>query len=131
MSNNSLRALGAYLREQRELAQLSLRELSKLTQVSNAYLSQIERGLHEPSLRVLRALAIALNIPVEDLVHYERTAGGDHTAGDHTAGDSVENTPTESVSVEAAIRQDTRLSRAQKDALITVYQSYLAQRPDP
>ena len=63
MSSSSLGALGAYLREQRELAQLSLRELSRLTHVSNAYLSQIERGLHEPSLRVLRALASALEDP--------------------------------------------------------------------
>jgi len=116
VSSSSLGALGAYLREQRELAQLSLRELSRLTHVSNAYLSQIERGLHEPSLRVLRALASALDIPVEELVHFEQAAASDE--------------PTEPVTVENAIRQDARLSRAQKDALITVYQSYLAQRGD-
>ena len=116
MSNGSLGALGAYLREQRELAQLSLRELSRLTHVSNPYLSQIERGLHEPSLRVLRALAKALDIPVEELVDFERVAGSDESA--------------EPIGVENAIRKDTRLSRAQKDALITVYQSYLAQRGD-
>ncbi|HEY5854551.1 MAG TPA: helix-turn-helix transcriptional regulator [Aldersonia sp.] len=130
MSNGSLGALGAYLREQRELAQLSLRELSKLTHVSNAYLSQIERGLHEPSLRVLRALATALSIPMEELVRYERAAGA-ATTPSATADDApAEAASVEAVSVEAAIRQDTRLSRAQKDALITVYQSYLAQRTD-
>ena len=46
-------AMGAFIRHQRELANMSLRQLSQATQVSNAYLSQIERGLHDPTLRVL------------------------------------------------------------------------------
>ena len=61
--------LGRFLREQRALASLSLREMARMAQVSNAYLSQVERGLHAPSLRVMRALADALEVPVEDLVH--------------------------------------------------------------
>jgi transcriptional regulator with XRE-family HTH domain len=52
-----LQALGEFIRAQRKLANLSLREMADLTHVSNAYLSQIERGLHEPSVRVLRAVA--------------------------------------------------------------------------
>src|ERR1700722_14052574 len=48
-----LNALGGFIRVQRRLADLSLREMAALTSVSNAYLSQIERGLHQPSLRVL------------------------------------------------------------------------------
>jgi transcriptional regulator with XRE-family HTH domain len=52
--------IGSYIRAQRELARLSLRELARISHVSNAYLSQVERGMHEPSLRVLAAVAEAL-----------------------------------------------------------------------
>jgi transcriptional regulator with XRE-family HTH domain len=55
-------ALGAFIRAQRLTARLSLRDLADRTAVSNTYLSQVERGLHEPSLRVLRAIAGALGI---------------------------------------------------------------------
>ena len=53
--------IGSYIRTQRELSRLSLRELARMSQVSNAYLSQVERGIHEPSLRVLAAVAEALS----------------------------------------------------------------------
>ena len=59
--------IGSYIRTQRELSRLSLRELARMSQVSNAYLSQVERGIHEPSLRVLAAVAEALSLPLEDL----------------------------------------------------------------
>ncbi len=59
--------IGSYIRAQRELSRLSLRELARMSQVSNAYLSQVERGIHEPSLRVLAAVAEALSLPLEDL----------------------------------------------------------------
>src|SRR5262249_34826777 len=59
---DQLEALGEYIRTQRQLANLSLRELAAMTDVSNAYLSQIERGLHEPSVRVLRSIAQALEL---------------------------------------------------------------------
>ena len=58
--------IGSYIRTQRELSRLSLRELARMSQVSNAYLSQVERGIHEPSLRVLAAVAEALSLPLED-----------------------------------------------------------------
>jgi transcriptional regulator with XRE-family HTH domain len=61
-------AMGAFIRSQRELANMSLRELSKATQVSNAYLSQIERGLHDPTLRVLIQIGDALKLSVDDLL---------------------------------------------------------------
>ena len=48
-------ALGAFIREQRKRANLSLRQLAELTSLSNPYLSQVERGLHQPSVRVLKA----------------------------------------------------------------------------
>ena len=62
-------ALGAFIKTQRRVANLSLREMARLTDVSNAYLSQIERGLHQPSVRVLRSLAEALNVSAETLLH--------------------------------------------------------------
>src|SRR5947199_10456008 len=63
-----LGALGAFIRAQRQLADLSLREMAALTRISNAYLSQIERGLHQPSLTVLRAIADALGLTTEQLL---------------------------------------------------------------
>lgn len=106
------RSIGEYIRQQRQLARLSLRELSRLSSVSNAYLSQIERGLHEPSVRVLHAVADVLSLPVEDLV--ARTGG--------SSSDSAGRPD-----VAAAIRADDRLSSAQKEALLSVYRSYLVE----
>ena len=63
-----IEALGNFIRTQRHLANLSLRELAERTNVSNPYLSQIERGLHEPSVRVLRSIARALNLSAETLL---------------------------------------------------------------
>src|SRR3954454_22534414 len=71
-----VRQLGEYIRLQRQMADLSLRGMADLTKVSNAYLSQIERGLHQPSLRVLQAIAEALNIPPDTLL---AEAGGGST----------------------------------------------------
>ena len=61
-------AWGAYLRAQRKLANLSLRQLADSAKISNPYLSQLERGMHEPSIRVIRALAQALNVSPEELL---------------------------------------------------------------
>jgi transcriptional regulator with XRE-family HTH domain len=60
--------LGAFIREQRKRANLSLRQLAELTSLSNPYLSQVERGLHQPSVRVLKALSGALNVSAETLM---------------------------------------------------------------
>ena len=110
--------LGAFLRQQRALARLSVREMARQANVSNAYLSQIERGLHAPSLRVMRALADALDMPVEDLVHL-------------SDGDENHSTPggSQSSDVEAAIKRDPRLSEGRKQALLAVYRSYV-ELPD-
>jgi transcriptional regulator with XRE-family HTH domain len=102
-------ALGSFLRGQRKLANLSLRELAGLTDLSNAYLSQLERGLHEPSLRVLRSISSALGLSVGSVL---AEAGIEH----RTAPQTVE-----------AISLDPLLSQEQKDALLTVYRSYLAE----
>ena len=61
-------ALGAFIRTQRQMANLSLRQLADLTSLSNPYLSQVERGLHEPSVRVLKAISDALNVSAETLL---------------------------------------------------------------
>ena len=61
-------ALGAFIREHRKQANLSLRQLAERTRLSNPYLSQIERGLHQPSVRVLRAISDALNLSAETLL---------------------------------------------------------------
>src|SRR6185503_6643760 len=103
------RALGGFIRSQRKLARLSLRQLSALSNISNPYLSQIERGLHEPSVRVLHAIAEALDISADTLLLQaglvREQAGGGAAAVD--------------TSTERAIRADTRLSDAQKEALIS------------
>src|ERR1700680_2700357 len=58
-------ALGAFIRTQRQMANLSLRQLADLTSLSNPYLRQVERGLHEPSVRALKAIADALHVSAE------------------------------------------------------------------
>lgn len=106
--------IGAYIRAQRELSRLSIRELARMSHVSNAYLSQVERGMHEPSLRVLAAVAEALSLPLEDLM-----ARAHPDAAPARPGGEVD-------AVTAAIRAESRLTQGQKEALLAVYSSYLA-----
>jgi transcriptional regulator with XRE-family HTH domain len=97
---------------------MSLREMASLTSVSNAYLSQIERGLHQPSLRVLRSIAQALRIAPEDLLRRANfMSPKDGDAGPPGSGPALPDT-------EAAIMADPRLSPAQRDALLNVYRSF-------
>ena len=110
-----LQAMGAYIREQRRTADLSLRELASRTSLSNAYLSQLERGLNEPSLTVVRAIARALNIPVSTLLS---RMGLDE---EPWAAEAVSTATTKE-----AIRNDASLTAEQKEALLAVYRSYLA-----
>src|SRR4249919_970013 len=63
-----LEAFGQFIHTQRKLARLSLRDLSDRTEISNAYLSQIERGIHAPSVRVMKSLADAFNISAETML---------------------------------------------------------------
>ena len=119
-----LEALGRFIRSQRTLAKMSLRDLAERTNVSNPYLSQIERGLHQPSVRVLRSIARALNVSAETLLAQAGLLEGDDVSGaggGGTAGASPTPPPTE-----AAIRADPYLSDAQKEALLGVYRSYRA-----
>ena len=114
-------ALGAFIKAQRQVANLSLREMARLTDVSNAYLSQIERGLHQPSVRVLRSLAEALNVSSETLL---RQAGLMDDEGE-AAGSQPEPAPGPARTV-AAILADPSLTPEQREALLTVYRSYSA-----
>jgi len=104
-----LRQLGEFIKAQRALNQLSQRELARLADLSDTYLSQLERGRHEPSLSVLRALADSLGIRPDELILY-------------AAGVPMRNDP---VTTEEAIRGDTRLTQAQRSALLGVLRSYL------
>ena len=117
-------ALGAFIRTQRRMANLSLRQLAELTHLSNPYLSQIERGLHQPSVRVLKQISDALNVSAEtlmaqagliDKVVLDKVAAGDEP-------DAPKPPPTED-----AIRADERLGDEQKAALIAVYRSMLSE----
>lgn len=105
--------LADYLRAQRKLARLSLRHLAQLTGVSDSYLSQVERGLHQPSPEVLRAIARVLGIPVADL--YERLGW---LGPEDAPASATRATPT---GVEEAIEADSRLGAEQKSALLGVY----------
>ena len=106
-----LQNLGAFIRAQREQAHMSLRDLAALTDVSNPYLSQIERGLHEPSLRVLTSIANALNVSAETLLAQ--------------AGLISDTVTSDDDATEGAIRVDQRLTEPQRRALLSVYRSYV------
>lgn len=113
-----LGALGAFIRAQRQLADLSLREMAALTRISNAYLSQVERGLHQPSLTVLRSIADALGLTTEQLL--AKAGWAQAVADDVAAGQSA--------GTEDSIRRDPRLTEAQRDALLGVYRSFIDGR---
>lgn len=107
------KSLGSFIRSQRRLANMSLRQLEKITKVSNPYLSQIERGIYRPSAQVLKSIAEALQISAESL--YTKV-------GLLEAGPDAPPAP----GVEEAIRADERLSDDQKEALLGVYRGFLA-----
>jgi transcriptional regulator with XRE-family HTH domain len=113
-----LETLGALLRAERLARGLSLRELSARTRVSNAYLSELERGLHEPSLSVLRAIAAALETPLGPILV---RAGVLDDGGQSGRTPSVWDT-------EAAIERDPALSEPQRIALLSVYRSFVPRR---
>lgn len=107
--HTGLETLGEFIKAQRTLLKLSQRELAKRTRLSDPYVSQLERGLHEPSVRVLKALASALNVRAETLLSY--------------AG-LLEDEDEATVTVVEAIQADPHLSDDQKIALLGVYRSF-------
>ena len=117
MMSRPMDTLGSFIRTQRRLANLTLREMAELAKVSNPYLSQIERGLHEPSVRVLRSIASALNISAETLLAQAGLLDGEDVSAIN---------PTEK-----AIRLDAALTEGQKEALLTVYRSFVGPPSGP
>src|SRR5260370_41194905 len=107
MSPVNVPAIGAYIREQREQAKISLRQLAQAAGVSNPYLSQIERGLRRPSADILQQIAKGLRISAEAL--YVQ------------AGFPEDRPPGETVG--GAIRADPALTERQKQVLIEIYDS--------
>jgi transcriptional regulator with XRE-family HTH domain len=101
--------VGSYIRAQRQLADLSLRQLAAMTNVSNAYLSQVERGLHQPSVKVLRSIADALNLPGEKLF---------------TQAGLINPEPQGAKGTEAAIAADPDLSEQEKKILVDLYRQF-------
>ncbi|MGH3441719.1 MAG: helix-turn-helix domain-containing protein [Nitriliruptorales bacterium] len=103
--------IGAYIRQQREGAQVSLRQLAKLAGVSNPYLSQVERGLRKPSAEILQAIARALKISSETL--YVKAG--------------ILDEPRGVADLELAILRDDSLSDRQRAALVEIYRSFRAE----
>lgn len=110
-AKDRLQQLGEFIRNQRRLADLSVRQLAEVARVSNPYLSQVERGIYKPSAEILKSIADALNISAETL--YTKAGLLDES--------KEEAAPT----VEAAIRADARLTTEQKKALIDVYRNFV------
>ncbi|MEV1293373.1 helix-turn-helix transcriptional regulator [Pseudonocardia sp. NPDC049635] len=120
-------ALGGFIRAQRQMAKLSLREMAAMTKVSNAYLSQVERGLHQPSLKVLRSIADALHLNTDQMLS---RAGW--TVREQGEAESEQAPPVadEVPGVEAAIAVDPRLTDEQRAALLGVYRSFVERGRD-
>lgn len=104
----SASALGEFIRRQRELQELSMRQAAEMAGISNPYLSQIERGLRAPSESVLNAIAGSLQTSADVL----RAEAG------------VPRVPDDASPVIDAIRSDGRLTAAQRKALLEIYKSF-------
>jgi len=102
--------LGGYLKEQRETARLSLRQLASVAGVSNPYLSQIERGLRRPSAEVLQQIAKGLQISAEAL--FMRAGLLEESGG---------------LEVEVALQSDVHLTARQKRVLLDIYATFRAE----
>ncbi len=109
------RGVGEFIKTQRELANLSLRQLADIAKVSNPYLSQVERGMYKPSADVLKSIAGALKISAETM--YAQAGLLD---------EAVRPKDTVAASdVEAAVRVDGRLSHDQKETLVRIYRGFV------
>ena len=118
-----MEAMGSFIRSQRKLANLSLRQLAELTSLSNAYLSQLERGMHQPSVRVLQLLSGALDVSTDMLLAQAGLGGTAAGADREPPADPAAGPPPDPV--EAAILAHARLDDEQKAALLGVYHSML------
>jgi transcriptional regulator with XRE-family HTH domain len=108
MRNVTVNSIGEYIREQREQAKISMRQLAQSAGVSNPYLSQIERGLRKPSADILQQIAKGLRISAEAL---------------YVQAGILEDRPADS-GVRSALLADPQLSERQKQVLIEIYESF-------
>ena len=108
MRNETVKSIGDYIREQREQARISMRQLAQQAGVSNPYLSQIERGLRKPSADILQQIAKGLRISAEAL---------------YVQAGILEDRPADS-GVRSALLADLELSERQKQVLIEIYESF-------
>lgn len=111
-TRDQLKAFGEFVRAQRQLAQISQRNLARSAGFSDSYLSQLERGTYMPSARTVHALADAFGVPAS-VLFAQLGLSDDEGRADP--------------SVEVAINADPRLSPAQREAMIRVYRSYVEQ----
>ena len=111
-------AFGEYVRSQRQLAQLTLRQAADLARISNPYLSQIEHGFTLPSVTVISALAGALQVSADTLLL-------------RAAGLAADDATQDAMATEAAIRNDPRLDDTQRHALLAVLLSFVGPPPAP
>lgn len=113
-TGDALHDVGAFIRQQREAASQSVRDLARAAGMSNPYLSQIERGIRRPSAEILQQIARALEISAETL--YVRAGILDEPLQRRT-------------SVAEAVNADPALTPEQRASLLSVYRSFLAANP--
>lgn len=118
MTPSPVTDLGGFLKEQRQQAQLSLRQLAERSGISNPYLSQIERGLKKPSGEILQSLAKGLRISAEQLYVHAGLLDADPSGGERSALD-----------VRTAIRSDPLLTERQRSVLLDLYASFVDDEP--
>jgi transcriptional regulator with XRE-family HTH domain len=114
--NDNWKNLGEFIKAQRELANLSLRQLADMADISNPYLGQIERGMYKPSADVLKNIASALRISAEAM--YSQAGLLDEKPGAAGGAQAVEN----------AIKLDPALTTDQKETLIRIYRGFTERR---
>ncbi|NYG36920.1 helix-turn-helix domain-containing protein [Janibacter alkaliphilus] len=123
MSKNPLAPLsdnlGEYLKEQRQSARLSVRQLSDLAGISNPYLSQIERGVKRPSAEILQQIAKGLSISAETL--YVQAGLLDPSETPESGGNATRT----------AIRSDAALTSRQRQTLLEIYDSFVGATSEP
>jgi transcriptional regulator with XRE-family HTH domain len=111
----NINSIGDYIRQQREQAKISLRQLAEQAGVSNPYLSQVERGLRKPSAEILQQIAKGLRISAEAL---------------YVQAGILEDRPGDS-GVRAALLTDPQLTERQKQVLIEIYESFRRESQKP
>jgi transcriptional regulator with XRE-family HTH domain len=110
VSDRAASSLGEFIRRQRELSELSMRQFAEVVGISNPYLSQIERGLRAPSEQVMQSIADALQVSADTLY-------------DQAGVPREKDGPSKVVQ---AIREDPKLTGRQRQALIEVYEALVS-----